>query len=92
MFSLQCQGIQQVELLKYKAQPLPAEPPAPGAGGRRCSPVQQDVPGADGVDGGDAVEQGGLPFARRPMMAINSPSSTSKLTRSSALVTLFLLP
>ena len=33
-----------------------------------------------------------FPLPDAPMMAINSPSSTSKLTRSSALVTLFLLP
>ena len=33
-----------------------------------------------------------FPLPDAPMIAINSPSSTSKLTRSSALVTLFLLP
>ena len=33
-----------------------------------------------------------LPEPEGPMIARNSPASTSKLTRSSALVTLFLLP
>ena len=33
-----------------------------------------------------------LPEPEAPMMARNSPASTSKLTRSRALVTLFLLP
>ena len=64
---LQCQGIQQIKVLEHKAQPLPAEPgQLPGREGGDALPVQQDVPGADGVDGGDAVEQGGLPAARRP--------------------------
>ena len=33
-----------------------------------------------------------FPLPEAPMMAMNSPSSTVKLTRSRALVTLFLLP
>ena len=33
-----------------------------------------------------------FPLPDAPMMARNSPASTSKLTRSRALVTLFLLP
>ena len=60
------QGIQQVKILEHKAQPLPAEPGQLAfAEGCDALPVQQDVPGAHGVDGGDAVEQGGFAAARR---------------------------
>ena len=92
MFSSSGQGIQQIKVLEHKAQLLPAEPgQLPGREGGDALPVQQDVPGADGVDGGDAVEQGGLPGARGPHDGNELPRHPlSKLTRSSALVTLFL--
>ena len=55
------QGIQQIEVLEHKAQPLPAEL---GQFTFRqvghAHPVQENFPGADGVNGGNAVEQGGL--------------------------------
>ena len=55
------QGIQQIEVLEDKAQVFPTEP-GQGFGPqlRHVRPVLIDVAGADGVNGGDAVEQGGL--------------------------------
>ena len=64
---LQGQGVQKVAILKDKPQPFPAKLGQLTGGelGNALS-IQQDVPGADGVNGGDAVEQRGLSAARGP--------------------------
>ena len=61
------QGVQQVEVLKDEAQLFPAEPGQRlGAYLGHVLAVQINVAGADGVDGGNAVEQGGLAGAGSP--------------------------
>ena len=60
-------GVQQIAVLEDEAQPLPAEAgegPAPQAG--QLLPIHLDGTGGGPVDGGDAVEQGGLAGAGGP--------------------------
>lgn len=61
---LQSQCVQQIEVLEDEAQLLPPEAGQFGGGqiGDILS-VQQDMPRADGIDGGDAVQQRGLAAA-----------------------------
>ena len=68
------QRVQQVAVLKDKAEPLPPEPgeSPPGQAGD-VLPVDENLSGGDGVNGGDAVEQGGLSAARGPHDAHKLP-------------------
>ena len=60
------QSIQQIEVLEHKPQPLPAEPGQFAVGQlRNTFSVQQDIPGADGINRRNAVQQGCFPAAGR---------------------------